>query len=124
MASPHQQSCVHTGDHLPSPEGPAEAVFDQLAEDFLTLLQLEALATCCLPCLKDLPTQRRDAVKRRGTTMSFSVQQTVSRVKQLVPSRAFRFNPLAYKPVSRRVGMCRSAAGKNVRFFKCSHLLQ
>lgn len=43
---------------LLSPEGPAEAVFDQLAEYFLTLLQLEVLATCCPLCLKDLPTQR------------------------------------------------------------------
>lgn len=49
--------------HLPSPEGPAEAVFDQLAEDFLTLLQLKVLATCCLLCLKDLPTQRVLLVK-------------------------------------------------------------
>lgn len=39
------------------PEGPAEAVLDQLAEDFLTLLQLKVLATRCPLCLKDLPTQ-------------------------------------------------------------------
>lgn len=63
MASPHlhtacAQSCAHGGGHLPSPEGPAKAVLDQLAEDFLTLLQLEVLATCCLLSLKDLPTQR------------------------------------------------------------------
>lgn len=68
------QSCAHGGgSYLPSPEGPAEAVFDQLAEDFLTLLQFKALATCCLLCLNDLPTQRRDAVKRRGTTMGCSI---------------------------------------------------
>lgn len=53
-----QQPCAHAGGHPPSPEGPAKAVLDQLAEDFLTLLQLEALATCRLPCLKDLPTER------------------------------------------------------------------
>lgn len=64
MANPHLhtacgQSCAHgEGSHLPSPEGPAKAVLDQLAEDFLTLLQLEVLATCRLLCLKDLPTQR------------------------------------------------------------------
>lgn len=42
---------------MPSPEGPAEAVLDQLPEDFLTLLQLEVLATRRPLCLKDLLTQ-------------------------------------------------------------------
>lgn len=45
------------GHHLPSPEGPAEAVLDQFAEDLLTLLELKVLATCRSLCLKHLPTQ-------------------------------------------------------------------
>lgn len=43
---------------MPSPEWPAEAVLDQLAEDLLTLLELKVLATRCSLSLKDLPTQR------------------------------------------------------------------
>lgn len=56
--------------------------------------------------------------------MSFSVQQTISRVKQLVPSRAFLFNPFAHKPALHGVGIYRSTAGKNFWSFKCSHLPQ
>lgn len=99
-----RQSCTRRGGgHLPSPEGPAKAVLDQLAEDFLTFLQLEVLATRCLLCLKDLPTQRM-LLKGGEPTTGFSVQQTVLRPEKLVLSRAFLFNPLAYKLASQGVG--------------------